>query len=360
METISVSAASKTYPVFIGKNIIESLPDFIVKQYEKIGKILIITDEAVAALHLPAVKNVLEKTGKTVIEYITPEGEHAKTFQVFYDTHSYALSQNLNRNSMVLALGGGAVGDLAGFVAATFMRGVPFLQIPTTLLAHDSAVGGKVAINHPEGKNMIGVFYQPEAVFYDINFLRTLPARELRSGFAEIVKEALIQDPAFYSWLLENIKDLQALSENHLLHMIKKGIEIKAAIVSEDERETGVRAYLNLGHTLGHAVETMMGYGEFPHGEAVMVGLVYALRLSMKECSLDFDMEKFTGWVQSLGYNIQIKEDLDCDGLISLMKKDKKSVGSMVTFVLLKEIGAPITTEIADHDIKDVLRLMYL
>lgn len=359
METIEVKTPSKSYPVFLGKNAADSLPGFILDHYAHIGKIMIITDEKVAGLHLHTVKNILARIGMPIYEYIVPEGEHAKTFEVYYQCQSFALSNNFNRKSMIIALGGGAVGDVAGFVAATFMRGIPFIQIPTTLLAHDSAVGGKVAINHPQGKNMIGVFHQPEAVFFDLSFLKTLPPKELRSGFAEVVKEALIQDAVFYSWLYSSVSALDGLSEDQLLHMIKRGIEIKANIVAEDEKETGVRAYLNLGHTLGHAIEGLAGYGNISHGEAVMIGTIYALHLSQEKLNFEFDLEGFIHWVRSLGYQTAINESFGKADLLSFMKRDKKTVSEMVTFVLLEKVGYPLMENIPDSEILDSLSNMY-
>ncbi|CAH0345542.1 3-dehydroquinate synthase [Bacillus sp. CECT 9360] len=359
METVDIKTPSKSYPVFIGHNATESLPDFIKKQDREIGKIMIITDEKVATLHLDTVKQLLALTNIQICEYIVPEGEHAKTFEVFYQCQSFALSQNLNRKSMIVALGGGAVGDVAGFVAATFMRGIPFIQVPTTLLAHDSAVGGKVAINHPQGKNMIGVFHQPEAVFFDLSFLKTLPAKELRSGFAEVVKEALIQDKEFYKWLVASVDNLNELTEDKLLYMVKRGIEIKAAIVAEDEKETGVRAYLNLGHTLGHAIEGLRGYGKILHGEAVMIGTIFAIHLSQKKLNLDFDLEKFIDWVGSLGYETVVSEECSKTDLLAFMKRDKKTVREVVTFVLLQMVGQPKLVNIQDSEILENLSIMY-
>ncbi|MDQ0218985.1 3-dehydroquinate synthase [Peribacillus cavernae] len=359
METIEIKTPSKSYPVFIGRNTVRSLTDFIIGHYRLTGKIMIITDEKVAGLHLHTVKESLSQTNIPICEYIVPEGEHAKSFDVFYQCQSFALSENLNRKSVIIALGGGAVGDVAGFVAATFMRGIPFLQIPTTLLAHDSAVGGKVAINHPQGKNMIGVFYQPEAVFFDLDFLRTLPPKEWRSGFAEVVKEALIQDSDFYNWLLSSIGNLNDLTEEKLMHMIKRGIEIKAAIVAEDEKETGVRAYLNLGHTLGHAIEGLLGYGSISHGEAVMTGTIFALHLSQRRLGLDFDMQRFISWIHTLGYETTIDRDDKKSELLSFMKRDKKNVSNIITFVLLQKVGHPQMEDIPDSEILDSLSLMY-
>ncbi|MEJ9230951.1 3-dehydroquinate synthase [Peribacillus butanolivorans] len=348
MESMQIKTASKQYPVLIGKQAINELPDFITHELNQLNKILIITDEKVAELHLQTVKKALIKTGKPVLHYVVPEGEHAKTFEVFYECQSYCLSQQLNRKSLIIALGGGAVGDLAGFVAATFMRGIPFIQVPTTLLAHDSAVGGKVAINHPLGKNMIGAFHQPEAVIYDLEFLQTLPLQELRSGFAEVIKHSLIADKEFYRWLKSNIVDLNNLTDEQFLTMITKGIGIKASIVEEDEKEMGIRAFLNFGHTLGHAVEGSMGYGNFTHGESILIGMVYALKLSSREQGLDFKLDEFINWVSSLGYQTTIPLQLEKETLLNLMKTDKKSINDGATFVLLKQLGSPLLMDIAD------------
>ncbi|KRF63517.1 3-dehydroquinate synthase [Bacillus sp. Soil768D1] len=348
MESMQIKTASKQYPVLIGKQAINELPDFITHELNQLNKILIITDEKVAELHLQTVKKALIKTGKPVLHYVVPEGEHAKTFEVFYECQSYCLSQQLNRKSLIIALGGGAVGDLAGFVAATFMRGIPFIQVPTTLLAHDSAVGGKVAINHPLGKNMIGAFHQPEAVIYDLEFLQTLPLQELRSGFAEVIKHSLIADKEFYLWLKSNIVDLNNITDEQFLTMITKGIGIKASIVEEDEKEMGIRAFLNFGHTLGHAVEGSMGYGNFTHGESILIGMVYALKLSSREQGLDFKLDEFINWVASLGYQTTIPLQLEKETLLNLMKTDKKSINEGATFVLLKQLGSPLLMDIAD------------
>jgi 3-dehydroquinate synthase len=285
------------------------------------------------------------------VVFTAPSGEKAKTFEVYFDALTAALDNKLDRKSLILSFGGGAIGDLSGFVAASFMRGIPFIQIPTTILAHDSAVGGKVAINHPLGKNMIGAFHQPDAVFYDLDYLKTLPEHEIRSGFSEVIKHALIYDGQFYDWLQENIHDLNSLPMEKLAAALSRGIKVKKEFVAKDEREHGVRAYLNFGHTLGHAIEAEMGYGNFTHGEAVMIGMVFALKLSQELLGMKFDLEKFVSWIKELGYETTIPSQLTNDNLLTKMKKDKKTIGDTIRFVLLKQIGKPILQEITDVEL---------
>jgi 3-dehydroquinate synthase len=236
------------------------------------------------------------------------------------------------------------------------MRGIPFIQVPTTILAHDSAVGGKVAINHPLGKNMIGAFHQPEAVFYDLELLQTLPEQEIRSGFAEVIKHALIYDASFYNWLKSDINNLNSLTSEQLFESLKKGIQIKNEFVSKDEKETGIRAYLNFGHTLGHAIESEMGYGNFTHGEAVMIGMIFALKISKEVSGLSFNTEEFITWVKGLGYQTEIPAHLTVERLLSKMKQDKKSAGGSVRFVLLNQIGKPNLQELSDDFLLDQLK----
>ncbi|WP_338451798.1 3-dehydroquinate synthase [Niallia oryzisoli] len=344
-----VKTSFKAYPVYIGEGVIGQLPIFIKEKQAGVTKILIITDEIVGGLYLAPILQILSAFPVEVVK--VPGGEKAKTFEVYYDCQTAALQYKLDRKSLIVALGGGAVGDLSGFVAATFMRGIPFIQIPTTILAHDSAVGGKVAINHPEGKNMIGSFYQPEAVIYDTNFLKSLPLSERRSGFAEVIKHSLISDVSFYQWLKSNISSLESIREDEMVQFLAKGIEIKSAIVAEDEKENGIRAYLNFGHTLGHAIEAEMGYGKMTHGEAVLIGMLFALQLSKKYAGLEFDIETLTEWVQQLGYQTKMPEGLSDEKLVERMKGDKKSVGQRIRFVLLNEIGSPELYELSDKEI---------
>lgn len=347
METIQIQTSSKSYSVFVGEGVRNDISTFLTNHFSNLTKILIITDETVARIHLDKVLQHLSEWNPVV--FTAPSGEKAKTFEVYYDALSLALEKQLDRKSVILAFGGGAVGDLSGFVAASFMRGIPFIQIPTTILAHDSAVGGKVAINHPLGKNMIGAFHQPEAVFYDLELLNTLPEQEIRSGFAEVIKHALIYDSAFYHWLTSDIHHLDSLTTEQLFASLTKGIQIKNEFVSKDEKETGIRAYLNFGHTLGHAIESEMGYGNFTHGEAVLIGMIFALKISKDVSGLSFNTEEFISWVQELGYQTKIPAHLSADRLLVKMKQDKKSTGGSVKFVVLEQIGKPKLMELSDE-----------
>lgn len=354
MEKIPIHTESKNYDVFLGEGILRTIRPFLAEHFKNVTKIFIITDETVAKIHLETLLSFLKEYNPVV--YTAPGGEKAKTFDIYYDALSTALENGLDRKSVILSFGGGAVGDLSGFVAATFMRGIPFIQIPTTILSHDSAVGGKVAINHPLGKNMIGAFHQPEAVFYDTDLLKTLPIQEIRSGFAEVIKHGLIYDPDFFAWLQNNVLDLNALTMEQLSYSLSKGIKIKREFVAQDEKETGVRAYLNFGHTLGHAIESEMGYGNFTHGESVLIGMIFALKLSKELLGLSFNEKEFKNWVTTLGYETRIPANLPVESLIRKMRQDKKSVGEAIRFVLLEQLGKPILQEISDEVLVEQLK----
>jgi 3-dehydroquinate synthase len=354
MEVITIQTSSKNYNVTVGSGASNEISTFLTDYFPDLTRLLIITDETVANLHLESLLPLLEAWDPIV--FTAPSGEKAKTFEVFYQALTVALENKLDRKSVILAFGGGAVGDLSGYVAASFMRGIPFIQVPTTILAHDSAVGGKVAINHPLGKNMIGAFHQPMAVFYDLDLLTTLSKKEKRSGFAEVIKHALIYDPEFYQWLQINIHSVETISAEQLFKSITKGIKIKNEFVSRDERETGIRAYLNFGHTLGHAIESEMGYGNFTHGEAVMIGMCYALQLSKKLNGLSFDLIKFVDWIEKLGYNTKIPSSISHERLLAKMKQDKKTVGESIRFVLLEQLGKPVLKELSDEILMEQLK----
>lgn len=253
------------------------------------------------------------------------------------------IEQGLDRNSLVIALGGGVVGDLAGFVAATFMRGIDYIQVPTTILAHDSSVGGKVAINHELGKNLIGNFYNPVAVIYDIETLESLGESEIRSGYAEIIKEALISDLDMFNTLTSI--QLSYVSPDQLQEHLAFGINVKRKIVEADERESGMRKFLNLGHTLAHALEAELGYGELTHGEAVAIGLLYSLYVSEKEIHAKLPFNKLFHWLKENQYPLKIN-NWNVESLIEKMKSDKKSVQHRIQMVLLDSVGNPIVKEI--------------
>lgn len=354
METIQIHTTSKDYPVILGAEAVTAIAPFLKEYLSGVTKIMIITDSNVGDKYLNIVKQQLNDY--EVVSHIVPNGEKAKTFDVFYDCLTAALQEKLDRKSLFIALGGGAIGDLCGFVAASFMRGVPFIQIPTTILAHDSAVGGKVAINHPLGKNMIGAFYQPEAVIYDLDFLQSLPAMERRSGFAEVMKHALIDDPTFYQWLLTDVSNLQTITKEQLQDCLSKGIKVKESVVSKDEKELDIRAFLNFGHTLGHAIEAEAGYGSITHGEAVVIGMVFALRLSEKLLHLPFNHQEFVDWLHTLGYSTTVPAQLSESKLIDRMKQDKKTVGQVIQFVLLEEVGKPVLYKIDENVLLEELQ----
>lgn len=355
MKQLTIETSSKTYPVVIGSGVLKELPTFIQTKLEPVSDIWIISDETVAALYVSELEKRIKPHFEKVVTTIVPSGESAKAFSVFETCHGDGLRHNMNRKSLILALGGGAVGDLAGFVAATYMRGIRFIGLPTTLLAHDSAVGGKVAINHALGKNMVGAFHQPEAVFYDWDLLRTLPEKEVRSGFGEAIKHALIQDAAFYDYLLSNVTRLEDLQGEVLAEVITKGISIKANIVRQDERETGVRGFLNFGHTLGHAIEANMGYGKITHGEGVVIGMVFALKLSMERTGLSFDLKTFEAWLTQLGYSLTLPP-CNHHHLLASMKKDKKTTGKTITFIVLNAVGEPAMIQLSDDEVLQYLQ----
>lgn len=355
MEQLQVTTKSKEYPVIIGEGIRHTIGREL-SQLSKVGysSILIITDDHVAPLYLEDVKNSLSNERK-VFAYTIPSGEQSKSFQQYYEIQSFALEHGLDRQSLIIALGGGVVGDLAGFVAATYMRGIPFIQVPTTLLAHDSSVGGKVAINHPLGKNMIGAFHQPEAVIYDIETFSSLPLHEWRSGFAEVIKHALIWDRDFYEWLKTNITSFEEIRGALAEKLLLRSISIKAAVVAEDETEKGIRAYLNFGHTLAHAIETELGYGKITHGEAVVIGIIYAMRVSETVYNKSLPINEVKNWLETFSYLTSIPKELKKDTLLQTMKKDKKVQNGEIRMVLLQEIGKVEVHSVEEELLKHLL-----
>lgn len=349
MRELAVKTSTHTYSVYIDHHLRFHLNDFLHNAY---SSILVITDDKIAPLYLHDVLSHLPKdrTYHTII----PNGEASKNIDMYYHLQTVAMENGLDRKSLIVALGGGVIGDLAGFVAATFMRGIDYVQVPTTILAHDSSVGGKVAINHELGKNMIGNFYPPKAVVYDVDTLVSLPDHEIRSGYAELLKEAYIQKEAFLQQLFKiNIKQVDKESlKDHLF----KGIQIKANIVEADEKESDVRMFLNFGHTLAHALEAYLGYGKMTHGEAVAIGMLFALQISEEAYSVNLYSKELYHWLNNNEYPLQL-QDIDVNEIIQLMQTDKKSQFQTINMVLLKEIGRPVIEQMDEESLKEHLRL---
>lgn len=337
MREILVRTSTHPYKIVIGEKLRFQMGSFLPKQY---ASVLIITDSHVANLYLEDVKQGLQN--QHVHTAIIPAGEQSKSIEQFYNLQTTAIEKALNRQSLIIALGGGVVGDLAGFVAATFMRGIDYIQVPTTILAHDSSVGGKVAINHELGKNMIGSFYPPQAVVYDVETVQSLGTNEIRSGYAELVKEALISSESFFESIMDT--QLSCIEGEILTNHLQAGIEVKANIVQADEKEAGVRKYLNFGHTLGHAIEAELGYGAMTHGEAIAIGMLFAMKLSEHHFGNSLPVEKLFQWMDDNHYPLQIPQ-LSTEHLIDKMSSDKKVVSDRIPMILLKDIGEPVTVE---------------
>jgi len=310
-----------------------------------------VTNTTVAPLYLERLTATLNTAGKRVISIILPDGEEEKIWQNIMKIYDVLLAEKCDRKTMLMALGGGVIGDMTGFAAATYMRGVPFIQIPTTLLAQvDSSVGGKTGINHPLGKNMIGAFYQPQAVIADTTTLNTLPDKELSAGLAEVIKHGAIIDAAFFDWIEANIQKLMAKDAAALAYAIKRSCEIKAEVVRQDERESGLRAILNFGHTFGHAIEAGLGYGAWLHGEAVGCGMVMAADLSNRLGYIDDNAKRrIAALVHAAGLPTKAP-DLGIQCWLELMQVDKKNEGGEIKFILLKPLGSPLITSVP-HDV---------
>lgn len=347
MQTLKVELADRSYPIHIGRNLITNA-DLILPHLKR-KHVAIVTNTTVAPLYLETLSQTLQGAGVTVIPIILPDGEAYKnsdTLNLIYD----ALLQNrCERSTTLIALGGGVIGDLTGYAAATYLRGVPFIQIPTTLLSQvDSSVGGKTGINHPLGKNMIGAFYQPQVVLADIDTLKTLPAREFSAGMAEVIKYGLIRDAEFFDWLETHIEQLMALEENAISEAIYRSCRNKAEVVARDEHENGERALLNLGHTFGHAIENAMGYGVWLHGEAVAAGTMLAADLSQR---MGWLSAAEVGRMHALLVKARLPLDppkLGAEKYLELMQLDKKVADGKIRLILQQGIGKSVIT--SDYD----------
>ena len=337
---LNVSLGERSYPITIGAGLLSD--PGLLAQHIGGRHVAIVTNTTVAPLYLARVAEPLRAAGRDVHEVVLPDGEAYKTWASLMQVFDALLAAKCDRKTTLVALGGGVIGDLTGFAAASYMRGVPFVQIPTTLLSQvDSSVGGKTGLNHPLGKNMIGSFYQPRAVLADTATLHTLPARELSAGLAEVIKHGAIIDAEFFGWIEHNIGKLMARDAQALAHAISRSCEIKADVVRQDEREGGLRAILNFGHTFGHAIEAGLGYGQWLHGEAVGCGMVMAADLSQRAGLIDAaTVARVRALVQAAGLPVRAP-DLGTARWLELMEVDKKNEGGAIKFILLKPLGAP-------------------
>ena len=341
MHKVNVNLGDQSYPILIGSNLLED--SSLIDPYLGKGKLVVVTNEVVAPLYLEAVKSMLG--GRCAGEIVLPDGEQHKNLEVISEIYDYLLRNKFDRHTTLLALGGGVIGDITGFAAATYQRGIGYIQIPTTLLAHvDSSVGGKTGVNHSLGKNMIGAFYQPRCVLADIRVLDSLPEREIKAGLAEVVKYGLIRNAKFFDWLAENSKPIAGFDDAYLGRAIKTCCEMKAGIVAQDEKEIGIRALLNLGHTFGHAIETAAGYGAWLHGETVAMGIVMAADLSWRLGWLDVSSAQRVRTVleKNFGMPVVPPADISVDQYLELMSSDKKAEQGEIRFILLKDIGSAV------------------
>ena len=345
MNTLTVDLGERSYPIFIGTDLIAD--ESLYAPYIKGNQVLIVTNETVAPLYLDKVKSAL--THFRVDEVILPDGEEYKNLEILNRIYDALLEKQHNRTTTLIALGGGVIGDMTGFAAASYQRGVNFIQVPTTLLSQvDSSVGGKTAVNHPLGKNMIGAFHQPQCVIADTTTLNTLPERELSAGIAEVIKYGLICDSEFYAWLEQNTAALMAKDGNALAYAIERSCQDKADVVAQDETEAGIRAILNLGHTFGHAIEAHQGYGNWLHGEAVGTGMLMAADLGYRMGDISAEQVRaLRELLIEAGLPVVGPQDMSVEDYTSRMQVDKKVLDGRIRLVLLKRIGeAYITSDI--------------
>lgn len=335
---LDVELADRSYPIHVGAGVLGHAGDVVASLGAR--RAIVVTNAAVAAHWLAPLRASLAGAGMACDTILVPDGETHKSLATLNDVLTRLIELRAERKSLLIALGGGVVGDLAGFAAGVYQRGMPFVQVPTTLLAQvDSSVGGKTAVNHPLGKNMIGVFWQPRAVLIDTDCLGTLPDRELAAGLAEVIKYGAIRDAALFDWLEENIAALLARDPQALAHAIVQSCRVKAAIVVADEREEGERAILNFGHTFGHAIETATGYADWLHGEAVATGMVLASRLSVNVTGLPRgDAQRIESLLQRATLPV-VPPTLPLTRWLALMGHDKKVEGGVLRFVLLEALG---------------------
>lgn len=339
MERLTVTLGERSYPITIAAGLFNDPASFL--PLKSGDQVMLVTNDTLAPLYLDNVRTVLEQVGVKVDSVIIPDGEQYKTLSVMDTVFTALLKKPHGRDTTLIALGGGVVGDLTGFAAASYQRGVRFIQVPTTLLSQvDSSVGGKTAVNHPLGKNMIGAFWQPASVVVDLNCLKTLPARELSSGLAEVIKYGIILDAEFFTWLENNIDALMALDKKAMAWCIRRCCELKAEVVAADERETGLRALLNLGHTFGHAIEAEMGYGNWLHGEAVAAGMVMAAYTSERLGQFNNqDTQRIIALLKRANLPVSGPHEMPAEAYLPHMMRDKKVLAGEMRLVLPLAIG---------------------
>jgi 3-dehydroquinate synthase len=359
MKTLTVAVQPNPYPIHIGAGLL-ARADLITPHLPQ-KRAGIVTNETIAPLYLDKLKQTLASAGVETFCIVLPDGEKHKNWETLNRVYDALIEQRAERKTTLIALGGGVVGDITGFAAATYQRGVPFIQVPTTLLAQvDSAVGGKTGVNHARGKNMIGAFYQPKLVLADTSTLDSLPAREFSAGLAEVIKYGLIRDLPFFEWLEANMEKVMARERDALTHVIYQSCRNKAEVVAEDEKETGVRAILNLGHTFGHAIETGTGYGTWLHGEAVAMGIMLAAELSRHLGNVS---AQDCGRVRSLFSRARLPieaPDLGIENYVRLMVRDKKVESGSIRFVLLRGLGQSLVSgNIPSESLGATLALRY-
>ena len=347
---LEVDLGERSYPIYIGSELLSDVD--LIGQHIAGKSALIVSNATVASFYLDSVKSSLETNNIRVDEVILDDGEQVKTLATVESIIDRLLENRHDRRSTIIALGGGVVGDIAGFAASIYQRGINFIQIPTTLLAQvDSSVGGKTGVNHPLGKNMIGAFYQPQCVIADMSTLKTLPSRELGAGLAEVIKYGLIHDAEFFHWLENNMDSLVSQDNEALAQAVLISCQIKAQVVERDEREAGLRAILNLGHTFGHAIETVQGYGTWLHGEAVAAGMMMAVDLSIREGWIDESVRgRSRELLERAGLPVTPPDDMTAEQFLEVMAIDKKSIDGSITLILLRALGQAVISTDYDHE----------
>jgi 3-dehydroquinate synthase len=356
MKKLRIDLADRSYDILIGRNLLPRVGDHLVRR-ERTRRALVVTNPVINKLYGKILSEGLQSAGLEMGCVEIPEGETHKTLQDAQTVYDHLIQNQYDRSTLLVALGGGVIGDMTGFIAATFLRGVPYIQVPTTLLSQvDSSVGGKTAVNHPQGKNLIGAFYQPQLVAIDLDTLSSLPADEFRAGMAEIIKYGIIEDPKLFAFLEKNSEKILAQDTECLEHIIETSCTIKAKVVERDERESSYRMVLNFGHTIGHAVEALTDYSQFKHGEAIAIGMVYAAKLSCQlgQCSEEA-VQRIESLVKQYGLPSRLPE-FSVDEYIQTMYRDKKAHDKNIRFILVKDIGrVEIVDRVAEADIQKAL-----